>query len=70
MCASETWSLTQKQEESNKNEQGRWGIRTSRELTEIFGDETIVGAIKSARLRWTGHVVRMDDNRIPKKTLE
>lgn len=37
------------------------------EPTEIFGEETIVDAITSARLRWAVHVVRMDDSRMPKK---
>jgi hypothetical protein len=84
MYACETWSLTQKQEAYFNcferrvlrsicgpiNEQGRWRIRTNRELTEIFGEETILGAIKSARLRWAGHVARMDESRMPKKALE
>ena len=84
MYACETWSLTQKQETYFNcferrvlrsicgpiNEQGRSRIRTNRELTEIFGDVTILGAIKSARLRWTVHVARMDENRMPRKALD
>lgn len=84
MYGCETWSLTQRQE-SQFNcferrvlrsicgplcEQGRWRIRTNRELTEIYGDETLVGAIKSARLRWAGHVARMDEDRMPKKVMD
>ena len=45
-------------------------IRNNRELTEIFGEDTIVDAIKSARFRWTGHVSQMDDSRMPRKALE
>lgn len=36
-------------------EQGKWNIQTNRELTEIFGEETIIGAIKSPRLRSAGY---------------
>lgn len=84
MYACETWSLTLRQESLLScferkvlrsicgpiQENGRWRIRTNRELTEIFGEETIVAAVKSARLRWAGHVARMEDNRMPKKALE
>ena len=40
------------------------------ELTEIFAEETIVGAIKSTRLRWAGYVARMDKDRMPRKALD
>ena len=39
------------------------------ELVEIFGSENIVSVIKAARLRWAGHVMRMSDDRVPKKVL-
>jgi hypothetical protein len=84
MYGCETWSLTQKQDERLATferkvlrsicgavcEQGRWRIRTNRELAIIFGEETISGAIKSARLRWAGHVARMDQNRNAKKAFD
>src|ERR1700744_5598107 len=34
-----------------------------------FGCETIVSAVKSSSLRWAGHVMRMDNDRAVKKTL-
>lgn len=39
------------------------------ELVEIFGKENIISVIKSARLRWAGHVIRMNDDRVAKKVL-
>ncbi len=33
-------------------------------------EETILGAIKSARLLWTGQAAEMGDDRMPKKALE
>ena len=34
-----------------------------------YKEPNTVRVIKSSRLRWAGHVVRMDDNELPKKTL-
>ena len=84
MYGSETWSLTVKQESALSCferkilrticgpffEHGVWRRRTNRELTDIFGTGTIIAAIKSGRLRWAGHVIRMDDERTTKKALE
>lgn len=81
MYSSETWSLTLKQENTLKcferkiqraicgpvQEGDLWRQRTNMELKELFGDENIIGAIKSARLRWAGHMIRMDDSRVAKK---
>lgn len=50
------------------HENSVWRIRINRELTDIFGKETIIGTIK--RLRWAGHVIRMSDDRFEKKTFE
>ena len=83
MYGSETWTTTDKQENKLNayerkmlrkicgpiKENDVWRIRMNRELGELFGDETIVGAIKAARLRWAGHPIRMDDSRIAKKAL-
>ena len=46
-----------------------WRIRTNIELVDIFGAENIVSAIKAARLRWAGHVIRMKNDRVAKKVL-
>jgi hypothetical protein len=35
----------------------------------FYNEPNIVTVIKSSRLRWAGHVVRMDDNELPKKIL-
>ena len=39
---------------------GQWRSRYSDELYEMYGDLTVVLCIKLARLRWAGHVVRME----------
>jgi len=36
---------------------------------EFYNEPNIVNVIKSITLRWVGHVVRMDQNEIPKKIL-
>ena len=79
--ASETWTLTSNQENRLKCFERKiqrsicgpikvndmWRIRMNIELVEIFGRENIVSVIKSARLRWLGHVMRMSDDRVAKK---
>jgi hypothetical protein len=35
----------------------------------LYGDSSVIGIMKSARLRWAGHVARMDDNEPPRKVL-
>jgi hypothetical protein len=50
-----------------KNEDGSWRIRTNYELIE---NADIVRFIKSRRIAWICHVIRMDDKRTPKRVLE
>jgi len=50
-------------------EGGQWRNRYHGELEELHNESNKVNAIKSSRLRWAGHVVRMDDNELPKKML-
>ena len=38
----------------------QWKCRYNDELYEMYGDLTDVQSIKLARLRWDGHVVRME----------
>jgi hypothetical protein len=48
---------------------GQWEKRQNRELEELYNEPNIVNVIKSNRLRGAGHVVRMDENELPKKIL-
>jgi len=40
------------------------------ELNELIGSADIVRFIKSRRIAWLGHVMRMDDKRTPKRILQ
>ena len=44
-----------------------WRIRRNDELEAIIKGENIVRFIKCQRIRWLGHIERMQDNAIPKK---
>ena len=46
-----------------------WRIRQNDELEDIIKSENIVRLIKCQRIRWLGHVERMQDTAIPKKML-
>jgi hypothetical protein len=43
--------------------------RYSRELEELYIEPNMINVITSSRLRWAGHVVRMDEKELPKKIL-
>jgi hypothetical protein len=43
-------------------ENGVWTIRTN-EVYNLYGKEDIIKVIKSQRLRWWGHIRRMEDER-------
>jgi hypothetical protein len=43
-----------------------WRMRTNQEQTELYKDPDIEADIKKDRLEWTGHVVRMDQERTKK----
>jgi len=47
---------------------GTWRIKTNEELEIIIKKETVLRFIKSQRLRWAAHVIRMDTIRTVKKT--
>lgn len=81
---SETWSMTKRDEQDlmafehkilrrifgGVREANRWRRRMNHELDALFGQPSIVRAIKIGRLRWLGHVHRMDGCRIPRKLFE
>ena len=46
-----------------------WRIRRNDELETIIKGENIVRFIKSQRIRWFGHIERIQDTAIPKKML-
>jgi hypothetical protein len=49
------------------NEKENWRILTNKEIYAIFKKPTITEAIRLHKLRWFGHVQRMEENRIPKR---
>jgi hypothetical protein len=48
------------------NEGERWRIRTNKEIEDILEGADIVKFIKFLRLRWCGHIERMNNERMPK----
>ena len=46
---------------------GEWRIRYNQELYELYNHTDIVKNIRKRRMRWAGHVERMDDNVAAKK---
>ncbi|XP_055387207.1 uncharacterized protein LOC129615849 [Condylostylus longicornis] len=80
--SSETWTLSQSDINGlrvferkmlrkifgpKRNENDEYEIRTNQELMELIGNEDIIGYIKSQRLRWAGHLFRMNSDRAPKR---
>jgi hypothetical protein len=53
-----------------QSEDGSWRIRMNYELNELIGNADIVRFIKSRRIAWLCHVMRMDDKRTPKRILQ
>jgi hypothetical protein len=50
-------------------EGGHWRPRQNNELHTLYNDLNIVEDIKIRRLGWAGHIIGMEDERIPKKVL-
>jgi hypothetical protein len=53
-----------------KDKDGSWRIRINHELSKLIENTDIVRFIKSRRRGWLGHVMWMDEKRIPKRALE
>jgi hypothetical protein len=51
------------------NEKENWRILTNKEIYANVKKPTIAETIRPNRLRWFGHVQRMEENRIPKRVL-
>lgn len=80
---SEAWCMTQRDEQTlmvferrilrsifgGVNVDGCWRRRFNHELNELYKEPHIVKYIKINRLRWLGHVQRMDEKRVPLKLL-
>jgi hypothetical protein len=52
-----------------QNAYGSWRIRKNYELNELIKNADTVRFIKSRRLAWLGHVMRMDDKRTAKRMI-
>jgi len=51
------------------DEKENWRILTNKEIYASVKKPTIIETIRLNRLRWFGHVQRMEENRIPKRVL-
>jgi hypothetical protein len=51
------------------NGKENWSILTNKEIYARVKKPTIIETIRLNRLRWFGHVQRMEENRIPKSVL-
>ena len=52
------------------SDNGEWRIRWNHELYEIYGDVDIARRIKIQRLRWLGHIARMDESEPARKVFD
>jgi len=48
---------------------GRWHPGWNSEICNLYKELNIMDCIKIIRLGWVSHIIRMDDERIPKKSL-
>jgi len=51
------------------NEKENWRILSNKEIYAVIKKPTVTETIRLNRLRWFGHVQRMEENRIRKKVL-
>ena len=52
-----------------RDENGKWRRIYNEEIHSLYRSPNIVSVIKSRRLRWAGHVARMDEGRSAFKIL-
>ncbi|XP_013175481.1 PREDICTED: uncharacterized protein LOC106123612 [Papilio xuthus] len=50
-------------------EDNQWRSRYNQELYDLYKELNVAGHIKLNRLRWAGHVERMDEARVPKNVM-
>ncbi|KAJ8918173.1 hypothetical protein NQ315_014039 [Exocentrus adspersus] len=55
--------------EGKRTEEG-WIRRTNEEIKNLYGEASIGSVIRAQRLRWLGHIERMNNVRIPKLLME
>jgi hypothetical protein len=48
-------------------DKGQWRSRYNRELHDLFKEPMLSITIRIARLRWAGHVRRMDEEELPEE---
>ena len=49
---------------------GEWRIRHNQELRDLSRLTPVTGFVRAQRLRWAGHVARMDADALPRRVLE
>ena len=81
--SSETWTLTAKDENLHifeklilrkifgpVNSDNIWRMRNNMEVDKLIEDADIVRFIKAQRIKWLGHIQRMDQARPTRKLLD
>ena len=77
---SETWAMNMEQQrrlERAEMRMVRWmcgvslrEMKTSEELRNMMGIESVVAVVKRSRLRWMGHVLRKDEQDWVRRVME
>ncbi|KAI4463710.1 hypothetical protein MML48_4g00012645 [Holotrichia oblita] len=57
-------------EDDDCNDSGTWRIRYNFEIYQQFKEPPILQFVKLQRLRWAGHVVRIEEHRMERRVLE
>jgi hypothetical protein len=50
-------------------DKGQWRSRYNKELYDLFKEPKLSITIRNARLRWAGHVRRMDEEALPRRIM-